>query len=229
MPFVSNVIEGAEVAETLPADLLIFEGSGAALPPVKTDRTLCVAGADQAMEYLLGYLGTYRMLISHAVVITMCEEPLAGPGKIEKIISGIEKINPGAEVVPTVLRPKPASEIKGTKVAFFTTAQGEIVGHIANYISETYDCSVEFVSPQLANRERLRADLAKLKESDVDVFLTEIKAAAVDVVAEEADRRDVKVVFCDNVPVEIDGGGRLAPLVADLARQAIEEFGGADG
>jgi cyclic 2,3-diphosphoglycerate synthetase len=32
-PFVSNVVEGAEVAETLPADLLIFEGSGAALPP----------------------------------------------------------------------------------------------------------------------------------------------------------------------------------------------------
>lgn len=229
MPFVSNVIEGAGIAETLPADLLIFEGSGAALPPVKADRTLCVAGADQPLEYLLGYLGTYRMLISHAVVITMCEEPLAGPGKIEKIISGIEEINPSAEVVPTVLRPKPASEVKGTKVAFFTTAQGEIVGHIANYISETYDCLVEFVSPQLANRERLRADLAKLKEGDVDVFLTEIKAAAVDVVAEEADRRDVKVVFCDNVPVEIDGSDRLGPLVADLAQQAVAEFGGANG
>ena len=76
-PFVSNVVEGAAVAEKLPADLLIFEGSGSALPPIAVDRAICIAGADQPYDYLLGYLGTYRMLISDLVVLTMCEEPLA--------------------------------------------------------------------------------------------------------------------------------------------------------
>jgi predicted GTPase len=54
--------------------------------------------------------------------------------------------------------------------------------------------------------------------------LTEIKAAAVDVVAEEADRRGTKVIFCDNIPVEIDGTRRLDELVKTQAIEAIEEF-----
>lgn len=227
MPFVSNVVEGARIAETLPASLLVFEGSGAALPPVKTDRTICVAGADQPYEYLLGYLGTYRMLISDAVILTMCEQPLAGPEKIESVINGIKAVKPEIEVVPTVLRPKPAGDIQGKKVAYFTTAQGEVVEHVAAYISGTYGCSVDFVSTELANRPRLRSELEGLKPGSVDVFLTEIKAAAVDVVAEEADRRDTQVVFCDNIPVETDGEGRLGPLVQGLALESIESFRGA--
>lgn len=224
MPFVSNVVEGARIAEALPADLLIFEGSGAALPPVATDRTICVAGADQPYEYLLGYMGTYRMLIADAVVLTMCEEPLAAPEKIERIITGIRALKPDMDVVTTVFRPEPAGDIEGKKVAYFTTAPASVVGHVAAYIAETYGCSVEFVSTELANRARLRAELDRLGPGAADVFLTEIKAAAVDVVAEEADRRGTPVVFCDNVPVETDGKGRLAPMVTGLAAAAIAAF-----
>ncbi len=229
MPFVSNVVEGARLAETLPAALVIFEGSGAALPPIKADRVLCVAGANQPEDYLLGYLGAYRMLISDAVVLTMCEEPLVSAGKVDRVIAGINKINPGAEVVPTVLRPRPAGDVGGARVAYFSTAPAQIAGRIAGYISETYNCSVDFVSGELAKRDKLRAALAGLKQNAVDVFLTEIKAAAVDVVAEEADRRGTRLVFCDNVPVEAGGGGRLAPLMAGLAGQAMAEFGRTDG
>jgi len=227
-PFVSNVVEGAAVAEQLPADLLIFEGSGAALPPIKVNRAVCVAGADQPYDYLLGYLGTYRMLISDMVVLTMCEEPLASPAKVQSIIDGIQALKPGIEVVPTVLRPKPDGDIAGKKLAYFTTAQGEVVDHIAEFISRTYDCEVVFVSTELADRKKLRADLAGLAEGEVDIFLTEIKAAAIDVVTEEADRRGTPVVFCDNVPVETDGGERLARLLAELAEKAIEDFQKAD-
>lgn len=229
MPFVSNVVEGAAVAEKLPADLLIFEGSGAALPPIKVNRAICVAGADQPFDYLLGYLGTYRMLISDLVVLTMCEEPLASQEKVDRIVAGIKDLKPGIEVVPTVLRPKPDGEIRGRRVAYFTTAQGEVVDHIADFISRTYDCTVDFVSTELADRKKLRADLAELEAGDVDIFLTEIKAAAIDVVTEEADRRGTEVVFCDNVPVETDGGERLAPLLVGLAEQAIEDFQKAHG
>ena len=80
-----------------------------------------------------------------------------------------------------------------------------MVEHIKEFISNTHGCTIDFVSTELADRKKLRADLERLKDGDVDVFLTEIKAAAIDVVAEEADRRGVEVVFCDNVPVEIDG------------------------
>jgi len=227
MPFVSNVVEGAQIAEELPADLLIFEGSGAALPPVKVNRTICVAGADQPLDYILGYLGTYRMLISDAVILTMCEEPLASPEKIQLLVDGIHEINPAAAVVPIVLRPKPDGDIAGKRVAYFTTAQGPIVEHIAAYLAQNFGCSVEFVSSELADRKKLRADLARLGSGDVDVFLTEIKAAAIDVVTEEADRRGTETVFCDNVPVEIDGQGRLEPLIMELAEQAIKDFRGA--
>ena len=229
MPFISNVVEGALVAEKLPADLIIFEGSGSALPPVRTERILCVAGADQPEDYLLGYLGAYRMLISQVVLLTMCEEPLASPGKISRLIRGIRELNPRAEVVPTVLRPKPAGDIAGRRVAYFTTALPEVAGRIAGYLEATFGCSVAFVSTALADRRRLRTELADLDVESVDVFLTEIKAAAVDVVAEEADRRGIKVVFCDNIPVEIGGGNRLPSLAAALADQAIAEFGGNDG
>lgn len=228
-PFVSNVVEGAAVAETLPADLLIFEGSGAALPPIEVNKAICIAGANQPYEYLLGYLGTYRMLISDLVVLTMCEEPLASREKVEGIIAGIKALKPGIEVVPTVLRPKPDGDIQGRRVAYFTTAQGEVVDNITEYISQNYGCTVDFVSTELADRKRLRADLAGLKEGAVDIFLTEIKAAAIDVVTEEADRRGMEVVFCDNVPVETDGQERLADLLAGIAEQAIGDFQKADG
>lgn len=226
MPFISNVVEGARIAEKLPADLLIFEGSGAALPPVKVNRTICVVGADQPLDYILGYLGTYRMLISDAVILTMCEEPLASPERVRLLADGIREINPSVEVVATVLRPKPDGDIAGKRVAYFTTAQGEIVERIAAYLVENFGCSVEFISTELADRKRLRTDLAQLGDDDVEVFLTEIKAAAIDVVTEEADRRGTETIFCDNVPVEVDGQGRLEPLIEELAEQAIKDFRG---
>ncbi|MBE0428435.1 MAG: 2,3-diphosphoglycerate synthetase [Thermoleophilia bacterium] len=226
MPYVSNVEEGAAVAEELPADLLIFEGSGAALPPIDVNRAICVVGADQPLDYILGYMGTYRLLISDAVLMTMCEEPLASPEKIRELIAGIEEIKPGIEVVPTVLRPKPDGNIMGKRVAYFTTAQGKVVERIAAYIGTEFGCSVNFVSSQLSDRVKLRADLERLNVEETDVILTEIKAAAIDVVTEEADRRGIDVVFCDNVPVEVGGSGRLEPLLERLAEEAIADFSG---
>ena len=223
-PFVSNVVEGARIAEKLSADLLVFEGSGAALPPIKVNRTICIAGADQPYEYILGYLGSFRILISDLVVLTMCEQPLAGPAKVEKLKKDIRELNPSAEVVATVLRPKPHGDVRGRRVAYFTTAQGEVVDRIAEYISSTYGCTVDFISTELADRRKLRQALSGLGEGEVDIFLTEIKAAAVDVVAEGAARRGTEVVVCDNVPTEVDGDERLVRLVIDLAEQAIADF-----
>lgn len=224
MPYVSNVVAGAEIAETLKADLLVFEGSGAALPPIAVDRTICIAGADQPEDYILGYLGTFRILQSDLVILTMCEEPLANPEKIERLTRGIGEIKPGIDVIPTVFRPKPDGDISGRRVAYFTTAPVEVLGRIRDYLGSEYGCSVDFVSNELADRKKLREDLARIAADSVDVFLTEIKAAAVDVVAEEADRRGTEVVFCDNIPVETGEKGLLERLVEETAEAAIRDF-----
>ena len=54
--FVSNVLEGARVAAELTPDLVIFDGSGAALPPIAADRTIVVVGGHQSPAIAAGYL-----------------------------------------------------------------------------------------------------------------------------------------------------------------------------
>jgi predicted GTPase len=62
--------------------------------------------------------------------------------------------------------------------------------------------------------------------SRVEMVLTEIKAAAIDVVAEEAEIRGLPVVAVDNLPVEVppEGPGRLTELGKELAEMARERF-----
>jgi cyclic 2,3-diphosphoglycerate synthetase len=69
------------------------------------------------------------------------------------------------------------------------------------------------VSRNLADRRALREDLRRL---DADVYLVEIKAAAIDVVAEAAHERGVQVVFADNDVVPLDGEPDLAAAVRAL-------------
>ena len=72
------------------------------------------------------------------------------------------------------------------------------------------------MSGNLADRGRLREDLAA---ANADVFLVELKAAAVDVVVEEATRRGVRVVIAANDLVPLPGE---APLDEELDRLAAE-------
>ena len=46
-PFTSNVEAGAALAAERSPDLVVFEGSGAALPPIETDRRILVVGGPQ--------------------------------------------------------------------------------------------------------------------------------------------------------------------------------------
>ena len=61
---VSNVAEGARLAASLEPDLVLFDGSGASIPPVATTRRVLVTGrADRDP-----YLDTYRRLVSDYVI-----------------------------------------------------------------------------------------------------------------------------------------------------------------
>jgi cyclic 2,3-diphosphoglycerate synthetase len=167
----SNVFEGAALAVEREPDVVVFDGSGAAIPPVDVDARILVSGSGHDPT---AYLNAYRVLVSDLVV-------LVGGGDAEAI-RRLKDI----PVVPAELRLRPAAPLGGRRVAVFTTGPAP---------TEHLDAELVAVSRNLADRARLREDLAR---TDADVYLVEIKAAAIDVVAEAAAERGVEVVFADN-------------------------------
>ena len=93
-PFVSNVLEGARIANSLETGVTLFDGSGAAMPPVEVERRVLVAGAHQDPEYITGFLGAYRLYVSDLLLLTMSEEPMAGEEKVAGIIEDVLKLKP---------------------------------------------------------------------------------------------------------------------------------------
>lgn len=225
-PFMSNVAEGARLANSLGPGLVIFEGSGAALPPVGTDARLLVAGASQPVDHIAGYLGAYRLLISDALVLTMAEEPLASGEKVRAVMEAVNEVKPGMVTVPIVFRPRPTRSVEGRRVAFFSTAPSAQEALLSRYLEGHYGCRVELFSANLSDRAALKGDFERSEMARADTVLTEIKAAAIDVVAEEAGARGLEVVFVDNLPVEVapEREGRLAEIAEELAQLAKERF-----
>ena len=109
-------------------------------------------------------------------------------------------------VVRAELRLRPVAPLAGRRVAVFTTGPAP---------TEHLDAEVVSVSRNLADRGRLREDLAR---TDADVYLVEIKAAAIDVVAETASERGAEVVFADNEVVAPSLDDAILNLVPAGAR-----------
>jgi cyclic 2,3-diphosphoglycerate synthetase len=225
-PFVSNVAAGIRLANSLGPSLMILEGSGGALPPIGTDARLLVSGADRPVEHIAGYLGAYRLLVSDALMLTMAEEPLASREKVRAVIEAVSEIKPDMETIPVVFRPRPAQSVQGRRVSFFSTAPAAQEALLSRYLEENHGCRVEMFSGNLSDRAALRADLERSQMARADMVLTEIKGAAIDVVAEEAVKRGLEVVFVDNLPVEVDPAqkGRLSEIAEELGRVAKERF-----
>jgi cyclic 2,3-diphosphoglycerate synthetase len=230
-PFVSNVAEGVRLANSLEPGLILLEGSGAAQPPVACDARLLIAGAHQAVDDIAGYLGAYRLLISDAVVLTMAEEPLASKEKVRAVREAVDKVKPGMQLLPVVFRPRPAEGIEGRRVACFSTAPERQKEVLSRHLEDRWGCRVEMFSTHLADRDALRKDLEDEAMDRVDTVVTEIKAAAIDVVAEKAAERGLPVVFMDNAPVEVspegvlrEESGALEELARELAALAGKRF-----
>jgi cyclic 2,3-diphosphoglycerate synthase len=190
-PAASNVAAGAELAAERRPELVIFDGSGAAIPPVAAGKRLLVAGAHQPPEVVAGYLNAYRILVSDLVVLTMAEE---GSRHVE-LKEAIRDVKPDVQAIACVLRPRPIVPIGDRRVALFTTAPEEAHELLAEHLQAEHGADVVGVSGNLARRDALREDLDRL---EADVYLVEIKAAAIDVVGEAADERGVELVFADN-------------------------------
>jgi cyclic 2,3-diphosphoglycerate synthetase len=184
-PGESNILAGAALAADREPDLVVFDGSGAAIPPVETDARILVTSVAQR-EVATEYLNAYRILVSDLVVVT--------GGLDEQLVEAIRDVK-DVPVVPVELRPRPVAPVLGRRVAYFSTAPAGAHDAIARYLREELGAEVVLVSGNLAHREALREELARV---DAEVYLVEIKAAAIDVVAEAALERGVEVVFADN-------------------------------
>ena len=98
----------AELAASLSPDIVVFEGSGAAIPPVEAGKRILVVGASQDPATVIGYLGAYRVLLSDLVVLTGCEEPLADEDQVRKLRRAIAEVA-DVPVLQTIFRPRPVS------------------------------------------------------------------------------------------------------------------------
>jgi cyclic 2,3-diphosphoglycerate synthetase len=226
--FVSNVPQGAELADSLGMDLVVLEGSGAAIPPAYADASVLVVAASQGASAVADYFGPYRLARADLVIIASAEEPAAAPERVAMLQKQLAEMRPELPVITTTLRPRPIEPVAGARVFFATTAPKPVVHHLARYLEETAGCTVVGTSVHLADRAQLRADLADAA-GKFDVLVTELKAAAVDVVVAVGEESGVPVVLCDNEPVPLDGAdlGAAYDTVAHLAlnRAAVRRKG----
>jgi len=205
--FMTNIKEGIDIAVKLNPDLIIVEGSGASIPDVETDASICVIGAGQSWENIIGYLGIYRIISADLIIITMCEEPLADRNKVIFLEKEIKKINSKAKIIKTVFRPQPLSDIGGKKIFIAMTANKIIESIIKNYVESNFNCNVKQMSFSLGNREKLRKDLGK--NGDYDTILTELKAASVDVLTDYAFKHKKEIIYMNNAPIILGSKGVL--------------------
>lgn len=190
-PFADNVLEGARLATQLDPDVLVFDGSGAALPPVAADARILVTNGNHDAR---AGLNAYRVLVSDLVVDT--------GGADREEIRAIADV----PVVEAELRLRPTEPLAGRRTAVFTTGPAP---------TDELDAEVVHVSRNLARRDVLRQELESI---DADVYLVELKAAAVDVVAEAALARGAKVVLAANDIVSPELDERLLELVPERSR-----------
>ena len=211
--WVSNVAEGIEAANELDGDLTILEGSGSSIPPSHADATCLVIPANIPEEYIAGYMGPYRLLLSDFVVVTMAEVPFGTSSAVSALTSRIRDsfrtTRDGEEptrprVVRTVFRPHPTRSVEGAAAYVATTAPEAAGDAIKKHLEKEHGCRVVGVSHSLSDRAKLRRELDEAGDA-ADVVLCEIKAAGVDVVTRRALEKGLEVVYMDNVPVPVDG------------------------
>ena len=222
--FLTNMKKGASLSNEVDSKFVIFEGSGAAIPPIKTNKNIVLIGVNQPLNNIKDYFGPYRISLGDLIILTMCEEPMANKEKIKYIEDFIKEINPESKVISTVFRPKPLGNIKNKNVLFATTAPDAIKDTLGDYLEKEYSCNIVGTTSHLSNRPLLKKDLEKYID-DVDLVLTELKAAAIDVVTKESLELGLDVVFCDNIPVVIDYTfPDLKNSVLEIVNDAIDDF-----
>ncbi|ASJ00542.1 2,3-diphosphoglycerate synthetase [Thermococcus gorgonarius] len=213
-PFFDVVDEGIKLAESLPHDLVILEGSGATFPAYEADAYVLVVGGKQKVDFLRNYFGPFKIALADVVVVTMADE-ISGE-KREAILEAIKNVNPEADVHLTGFRPRPLGNVSGKRIGLVMTSYPALPK--AKRHLEDLGAQVVALSGNLSNRELLRKDLANF--TGIEAVAVELKAAAVDVVTRWALEREIEVIYLDNEPVNLDGKN-LREAVLKLGRKVL--------
>jgi hypothetical protein len=116
--------------------------------------------------------------------------------------------DPPPDAVPFSLVAEPLEEVpEGSRAAVFTTGGKRVEGIPEPVLAST----------NLARRSVLAGELDRAAAERCDVYLTELKAAAIDTVAVRARAEGARVVFIRNRPVGIDDA--LVKLYRDANRK----------
>lgn len=232
--------EGVVVANERPEPLLILEGSGSAIPPVHADVTVYVVPVGADPELITGHVGVTRLLLSDLVVGTLGTDSdivgrlppkrstpellrqrnEAGSLRERGLESRVHSVVPGTPVVFSSFRPVPLEPLDARRVFLATTAPREVAPALARRLEAHYGAVVTGWSTNLANRERLQADLENV--GGADVLVTEVKGAGIDTAAKTASERGMHVVFLRH-DVELHGDS-FADRVVALAELARGRF-----
>ena len=181
-PAESNVVAGAALAASLDPDAILFEGSGACIPPVEVDRTVCVLGAGPAEPF-----AEYRL------------------DRAQLVLAAAGAPAPPRGALPFELRSEPLEPLPdGARVGLFTTGAPTVEG-VEPLVAST----------NLARREALATDLDRAVAAGCDLFLIELKAAAIDTVARRARAEGARVAFVRTRPVGYGLDDALLALYRD--------------
>lgn len=218
----SNFAEALEEAEKLGPGILLLEGSGASIPPARWDAALLAVDARTDPENLCGYFGLYRLLLADLVVLTMAEDSL-DPHQVQAVEGCIrDRPNGSPEVIRTIFRPHPLTDIKGKRIWFATTAPPQAAGLLTAHLQDRFDAKVVGMSHSLADRQSLQKDLEAVENADA--LVVELKAAAVDVVTRFAVDRGIEVVYAGNRVEILRGEKPLEEAILSVAGLAQERF-----
>lgn len=221
--YITNMVDGAKLTNDLNTNMIAIEGSGSAIPPIKTNKNIVLVGANQPIETLTEYFGPFRIKLADLVIITMCDEQICSKEKLNDLMGYIHEINPDAEVIPTIFRPAPVESIENKNVLFATTAPESVQPLLKEYLEDNYNCNVVAISSNLSNRPLLQEDIDK-NIDNVDIMLTEIKAAAIDVATKVALTKGLEVVYCDNIPIPINDSYNLENAIMKIVHEAVDDF-----
>lgn len=206
----SNVAAGVTRSEEQPGDLTVLEGSGSALPPCAADATALIVPADEDPGQLLSSL-PLRFVLADAVLISFAGED-ADDAHLKTLVRSVRELlnelprrddQPVPEPVLTDLRPHPLGDVSGRRVFVVSTARGRAADRLTKTLEERFGATVVGASQNLADRPALLDDLSHAPAHDA--LVTELKAAAVDVVVRTARDQGTDVVFCDNRPEPVRG------------------------
>ncbi len=108
-------------------------------------------------------------------------------------------------------------------MAYVSTAPRAMLDTLSRHLEDRYGCEVVGVSGNLSDRKALARDLEGMQSARIEAYLTEIKAAAVDVVTRRGAAEEKPVFYCDNDPL----GEGLDEALLELAEDVVARFGDA--